>query len=59
MLHLWLFFVTPLTLAECLVRPDALVLYCAERRGAELVTTDPILAGATQEHGIGATLLTA
>lgn len=39
--------------------PDALVLYTAERRGAELVTTDRALARAAAARGIKATLLTA
>jgi predicted nucleic acid-binding protein len=96
------FAVSPITLAECLVRPagnggahrlfqalqrlhfeerdvtpgdaiglaevrattglkmsDALVLYTAESRGAELVTTDRALARAAEERGVTATLLEA
>jgi predicted nucleic acid-binding protein len=37
--------------------PDAIVLYTAERHGAELVTTDRVLARAATERSVPATLL--
>jgi predicted nucleic acid-binding protein len=39
--------------------PDAVVVYAAERHGAELVTTDKALARAASARGIETTLLAA
>ena len=45
--------------ASGLRMPDAIVLYTAERHGADLVTTDRVLARAAETRGVTAHLLAA